>query len=224
MNDKEIRISQMGTRMRDFGLAQSAAFPPISLGGQKFAALGALVTQIDQIGSDQAQASGAARSSTSAKAAARERVRKLMKAMRDTAVALEPEQPGISKSFRMPPTNGDEALINSARAFVVAATPLKALFIGHEMPATFLDDLNEAVEQFEACVSGFNLSRGKSTAATASLKDALSQIVNLKRVLDPVVRNKFRNDPATLAAWESASHLERAPRKSAPAKAAPSQT
>jgi hypothetical protein len=30
--------------------------------------------------------------------------------------------------------------------------------------------------------------------------------------LDTIVRNKFRNDPAMLATWENASHLERAPR------------
>lgn len=30
--------------------------------------------------------------------------------------------------------------------------------------------------------------------------------------LEVVVRNKYRADPARLAAWESASHLERAPR------------
>jgi len=157
----------------------------------------------------------------SVKSEARTTVRGLMKAMRDTSIALESERPRISKSFRLPPTNGDEALINSARAFVELATPLRALFISREMPATFLDDLNHAIEQFETSVSNYNLHRGNISAATASLKESLAQILQLRRELDPIVRNKFRNDAATLAAWESASHLERAPERVVVSKPAP---
>src|SRR5437868_9551272 len=120
MNDKETRISQLATKMRDFGVTQAAAFPTKGLGGQKFAALNTLVASIDQFGSQQALARGAAQTSTQAKRELGARVRQQMKAIRDTARALESEQPGISKSFRMPPTNGDESLINVARAFVEA--------------------------------------------------------------------------------------------------------
>jgi hypothetical protein len=34
----------------------------------------------------------------------------------------------------------------------------------------------------------------------------------LRRV-DPIVQNTFRDDPAKLAAWASAKHLERAPKR-----------
>src|SRR5207237_1321434 len=118
MNDKEIRISQLTTRMRDFGTERAAAFPSASVGGQKFAALSSLTSNIDQFGSEQTLTIGEMRAHTDAKAEARALVRSLMKAIRDTAIALESEHPGISKNFRMPPTNGDEALINSARAFI----------------------------------------------------------------------------------------------------------
>jgi hypothetical protein len=37
--------------------------------------------------------------------------------------------------------------------------------------------------------------------------------------LSPIIRNIFSNDAATLAAWKSASHVERAPKKAK--KAAP---
>lgn len=213
MNDKEARISQLATRMRDFGTAQAAAFPAASLGGQKFAALNALVASIDQFGSKQALSRGSAQTSTEAKRGLRAQVREQMKAIRDTALSLESEQPGIAKSFRMPPTNGDEALINAARAFVEAATPLQAQFTSRELPATFLSDLTDTVAKFEQSVSSFNQQRGNRSAATASLQDSLAQVLKLRRELDPIVRNKFRADAATLAMWESASHLERAPSK-----------
>ena len=213
MNDKETRISQLATRMRDFGVAQAAAFPAASVGGQKFAALNTLVAGIDQSGSRQALSKGSAQTSTQAKRELRARLRQQMKAIRDTAISLESEQPGISKSFRMPPTNGDESLVNAARAFVAAATPSQAQFTSRELPASFLSDLTDTIEKFEASVSDSNQQRGNRSAATASLQDSLAQVLKLRRELDPIVRNKFRNDPATLAMWESASHLERPPRK-----------
>jgi hypothetical protein len=40
--------------------------------------------------------------------------------------------------------------------------------------------------------------------------------MNAVRELDAIVRNTFRDDPATLAEWTSARHIERAPRHAAP--------
>ena len=37
--------------------------------------------------------------------------------------------------------------------------------------------------------------------------------------LDAIVRNKYRNDPVTLAEWATARHVERTPRHTKPAPA-----
>ena len=37
--------------------------------------------------------------------------------------------------------------------------------------------------------------------------------------LDAIVRNKYRNDPVTLAEWAAARHVERTPRHTKPAPA-----
>jgi hypothetical protein len=42
------------------------------------------------------------------------------------------------------------------------------------------------------------------------INKSLDIILKLKVELDPIVRNKFRDNPAMIAAWESASRLERA--------------
>ncbi len=36
------------------------------------------------------------------------------------------------------------------------------------------------------------------------------------RILDGIVRNAYANDPGKLAAWISASHVEKAPKKQTP--------
>src|SRR5947209_19469446 len=123
--DKDIRISQTATRMRDFGVAQSGNFSAESLGGKKFTELNTLMTAIDEHGARQALSKASAQSSTEASRDLRISIRGKMKVVRNTAVSLEPDIPGISNSFRMPVGNSDDSLINSPRGFVESATLLK---------------------------------------------------------------------------------------------------
>lgn len=212
MTDEEIRRAEMLGRVRDFGREHAASFPAAGLGAQKFAAISALVDELELHGTAQSAGGGAARSSAGAKKAAREEVRRLLKKISATASVMESERPGISNSFRLPRTGSDQALVSAARAFVEAATPLKSEFIARELPASFIQDLNSALSAFENAVNLQNVSTEKRVAATAAVKNALARGMSLKRELDPIVRNKFEADPATLAAWTSASHVERAPK------------
>jgi hypothetical protein len=136
-----------------------------------------------------------------------------MVAIRDTALALEEVIPGVSGNFRLPRTNGDQALINGARAFVAAATPIKNEFTQREMPATFLEDLTEAIAKFESAVNEKNVNTEKRITATAAINASLERGAKLVRELDPIVNNKFRGNASTLAAWESASRVARPPKK-----------
>ncbi|MDT4898036.1 MAG: hypothetical protein QOH25_3113 [Acidobacteriota bacterium] len=126
---------------------------------------------------------------------------------------MQSSLPNIGNSFRVPNNNGDEALLNAARAFVAAATPLKVEFTRRELPESFLDDLNTSIDQFESAVNSRNLNTEKRVSATASIKNALERGMRLRRELDAIVRNKFRADAAKVAAWESASRVERPPRR-----------
>lgn len=212
MTDAEIRQAQSLSKIDDFGKARAADFPATGLGGQKFAAVKALVAEIDTLSEAQASADGAARASVEAKRVARLSVLQKMRAIRETAKAMEAETPGVSDNFKVPTKNGDEALVHSARAFVTAATPLKADFVQREMPATFLEDLTAAIDEFESASNSANLNTGKRVGATAGLRDAFMRATRLKRELKPIVRNKYRNDASTLAAWKSASPIELPPK------------
>ena len=213
MKDIEIRKYERYVRATDFGTAHASTFPSTSLGGQKFAALAAEVEILAAHATAQAGGKGAAQASTVSLRAARVDIRQKMVAIRETSQAMDEETPGVSANFRIPYANGDQALINSARAFVEAATPLKAEFLKREMPATFLEDLTAAIDAFEALVNEKNTHTEKRITATAAIRAALERGAKLLRELDPIVRNKFRNDPATLAAWESATHVTRTPRR-----------
>src|SRR5205085_5394180 len=123
--------------------------------------------------------------------------------------------------FRLPRSNGDQALLNAARTFHADAEPLKAQFIEHDTPADFLDTLDGLISEFEQLLVAGHQSATAHIAASAAIDTQIERGMTAARRLDAIVRNKFRDDPAVLAAWESARHIERVGRK-APKKPADS--
>lgn len=213
MKDQEIRRHQMLVRVRDFGEAHAELFPAGSLASEKFAVVRAVVGELEEHAKAQSSSAGGAKVGVSSKASVRDNLRRQMDAISRTARAMSLSTPGVENSFRLPHSKGDQALINAARAFVQDAAPLKNEFIRRELPTDFLDQLSAGITAFEQASNSKNLSTEKRVAATAAIDNAVERGMSAVRELDAIVRNKLRNDPATLAAWESASHVERTPRR-----------
>ncbi len=215
MNDKNRRVSELATSMHGFFAGTEADFPADSVAGQRIAALAGLVEKIDELGSKQAQARGAAKAATERKNASVEEVKRRMKEMRSTAVSVETAQTGVSHNFNLPASQSDKSWLETARAFVASGTTFKPLFLSRAMPSDFLEGLSGAVESCESAVADYNLHARNASAATALLEDACSRVLAVRRELDPIVRNTYRNDPDKLAQWEAASHLERPAKRAA---------
>ena len=147
-----------------------------------------------------------------------------MEAINRTARALALSSPGLDKRFSFPRGNNDQALLTTARSFLANAAPLKAEFLRNELPADFLERLAARIQSFEQNIAVQNQSRGARVTATSAIKNVVARGLNVLRQLDAVVRNKFAADPATLAAWESASHIERASRPARRKSPAPTPT
>lgn len=213
MKDQEIRRQQMLVRVRDFGEGHAELFPNGSLGGEKFAVVSTVVRELEEHAAAQSSSAGGAKGGVSSKASVRDALRRQMDAISRTARTMAAATPGVESSFRLPYSKGDQALINAARAFVQDATPLKNEFVRREMPADFLDQLNAGITAFEQASNSKNLNTEKRVAATAAIDNAIEHGMMAVRELDAIIRNKLHNDPATLAAWESASHVERTSRR-----------
>ncbi len=182
--------------------------------------------ELEQHATTQTSSAGAARQGSTSRAVAHAALREDLLAITRTARALALDVPGLDDKFRLPRSGSDTALLNSARAFAADAAPLTAEFIRHELPADFLDDLNADIADFEQAVNSQNTGMDARVAATAAIDGALERGLKAVQRLDVIVRNKFHNDLSTLAAWTSASHVERAPKRKqtvaspdAPAKA-----
>jgi hypothetical protein len=217
MTDRETRQLQMLVRVRDFCTARAADFAPTSLAAQLFTALAAAITKIEGLAATQTSGGGAAREGTASRAAARDNLREDLEAISRTARAMEEDTPGITDKFRVPESPNDQALLSIGRAFAADATPIAARFIAHEMPSDFIDDLNADIAAMEVAISKQSSAVGDRVGARAAIDDVLDEAVSIVRKIDPIIRNKYRDDPAALAEWTSASHIERSPRRAAAA-------
>ena len=70
--------------------------------------------------------------------------------------------------------------------------------------------------RFEATFSNIASATAEHVAATADISTKIRQGMIIVRTLDGIVKNKYANNPGKLAAWLSASHVEKAPKKKDP--------
>ena len=223
MNELDNKRYQMLIRVREFGSRHASAFPADSLGGQTFAEVGAVITALAGYATTQSVGKGGARERTVSKATARAALYEHLLAINVTARALALDTPGLETKFRMPRSGTDQALLTAGLAFAADAVPLAGTFQQHEMPANFIDELHADIAALEEALSGRVRSRDAHVAATAALEATVERGIKAVQRLQAIVRNKFRDDPAVLAAWESASHVERRSRTVTPPQPEPPQ-
>jgi hypothetical protein len=115
----------------------------------------------------------------------------------------------IGGKFLMPHSNGDQALLNSARAFAADAVAFSAALISVGLPATFLTTLNADITAFEGLITTKGTAIAGQAGATGGLENAAHQAAVALHVLKTIVPNTYKNNPAKLAAWATASHVEK---------------
>lgn len=221
MKDSEIRRYEMFLRVREFGSTNATQFPATSLGGELLARLNATIKELDTHSSDQSSGKRTAQEGAGSKAATRAELREDMERIGRTARSMAMTTPGLEDKFRAPRSVSDQTLLAAARSFATDAQPLQAEFIRRGLQADFLDDLEADITAFETAINHKIQGTEKHVSAAAAIDDAIESGVNTVRELDPIMRNMFADDAAKLAAWLSASHVERAPKKAKPPAAPP---
>lgn len=221
MKDSVTRRFDMFIRVRQYGETHAGAFPAGSRGNEVFVELNSVITELESHASAQESGARAAKEGTALKAVARAALREDMEAVARTARVMALTTPGLDDKFRLPRNMGDQAWLAAARAFASDALPLQAEFVKRGLPADFIADLNADIEAFEEAINRRAEKTGARVAAAAAVDAAVERGVNAVRELDAIVKNVFRNNPAALAQWASASHTERQPRRASPAAPSP---
>jgi len=206
-----------------FGIKYATDFPPTSLGGQQFALVHNAVTSTADLGATQVSGTEQTRSAVLAKAACRFHLHDDLIGITNAAHSLVLlGTAGIAGKFLMPHSNGDQALLNSARAFANDAAAFSAPLISTGLDAGFIAHLNADITDFETVITSKGSALGTQVGATGGLADAAHQAAVALHVLNTVVKNTYKNNPAKLAEWATASHIEKhtpVPRPPKPAQA-----
>lgn len=215
MNDEQRRRHERFNRVRTFCEELPEPFAAGSRGALALASLDAGIEQCEELDASQSTHISEAGQGTSRRRELRKRLREQLSAMNKTVRAIGKDNPSVRDKFKLEASRGnDQALLSTARAFLAEATPIKALFLEYDMSANFLETLSATINDFEQAVNQQNTGAGGRTQARAGIDEIQARMnVDFNKV-DTVIRNKFHDDAAMLAAWESASRLERAPKAS----------
>ena len=214
MNDSDRRRYEMQVRANQFGVDNAGDFTGI--GTTKFGELGTLVNDVESKSSAQQSGFGEAAQQFEVKDTCRENLRDEMSDISRTAKSMEYAFDGISDKFRFQRNMPDAAMLAKARAFYDESLPYEADFIAYGLDTDFRKDLKYAADAFEASFSNTASATAEHVAATADEAAKVREGMVIVRILDGIVKNKYANDPGKLAAWLSASHVEKAPKKKTP--------
>lgn len=212
MNDSERRRVEMFIRVRQFGTDNAADFPAGTIGAAQFAVIDGVLGETEQFAGEQAAGFGDARQLFVTKDTARENLRDDLYEIVRTARSMEYQIDGIAAKFRMPRSQSDQSLLAIARAFYAETEQYDADFQAYGLDIKFRLDLQTAIDAFENGLEPTGTAIDEQVAATANIGEAIRRGMVARRILEGVVKNKYRNNVGKLAAWLSASHIERNPK------------
>jgi hypothetical protein len=211
MNDDSKRRYEMLVRVKQFGTDNSADFSANPIAVTRFDEVADFVNGIvENIGGQQAGFAEAAQQ-TEVKGTIRENLREQMATIARTANSMEYEFDGISDLFRFKRNLNDANLLARGRAMHTESLAYNADFIAYGMPSGFRASLVSACDAFEASFGEVASAKAAHVEATALTNHNVRQAMVAVRVLDGIVKNTYASNPGKLAAWVSASHVEKAP-------------
>jgi hypothetical protein len=222
MKDSQIRQLDAGQRVREFASAHNADFPAGTRGAVVIDALKTAISQTEKQAAAQDAANLDRQEATEEKQAAINTLLAQMRAINSTARSIDNLFPGMKDQFKMTRGSGDQVAVTRARAYITEAMPIQARFTDRGLPATFLTDLQAAIDAVGEADNHQSAALAAQTAATAGVAAALKALRTAVSEFDAIARNTYRNDQATLAALKSASLVEAAPKKSKKAAPPPS--
>lgn len=213
MDDREVAEYNCFNSICSFGDAHTNLFPTAGFAGGFFTRMKGVVTRLEDLGANKVSATGASRQSTASKSEVKRRLSATLEGLNLAADAMGLDTPGFERKFRRPREKSNQALLNAARAFHEDALALEADFINYGMGAGFLAELAAEIADFERATGEHQNHAQTGVAVTAGVDDVIEEGRSIRRHLNAIVTNTLRDDHALLAAWESASHIERPSRK-----------
>jgi hypothetical protein len=210
MELKETSLLATFKTVSAFGIKYTADFPLPGIGGQQFALVTTAVTSLGNLGSTQVSGGEQIHAGVLSKAVGRVHLHDDMIAITNAAHSLVlTGNTAIAGKFLMPHSNGDQALLNSARAFQTDAAAFSAALISLGLAANFITNLGADITAFETAVGAKGSGQLAQGGATGGIADAAHKAAIALHILDTIVKNTYKANPVRLAEWVIASHVEK---------------
>lgn len=120
---------------------------------------------------------------------------------------------GTAARFKNNYPRPDHILIARCTAVFNNSEPIKAEMNEAGFTSAMRARLPLARDEFQQAAAAHDTSKERHAAATGGLNDSFRKAMALSKRRDKRIRMKYRNNPAKLAAWTVASHLNRAPKR-----------
>jgi hypothetical protein len=185
-----------------------ADFPAGSDEAEQMDEIAAVLALIDEYSGDQALNFGNARFLFNAKGIARENLREELEDMETAARIMAYKIAGVDLIFRVPHDLSDAAMLALARSFAEQSGAYKDEF-EKRLGNAYLADLQAAIAAFDESLTPPASATEARVEATARLGEAVRRGMVARRILQALMKLKYKTNPARMRAWLSASHLER---------------
>jgi hypothetical protein len=211
MSSRPNRENERNIRANDFLQESKVDFTENTYATTQIAVLDVKVAESEDAIEEQISSDGGARQQYDIAEDANEKLKDAMRDVADFAVTLADQIDGIEEKFRFVRTGGKRARIARARAFAADALPYEALFTGRGLEENFIQDLNAKADTLEQALANAVAETAKRVGSTGKRRLSIKEASKIVASLDPIVRKRYRDDPAKLAAWTFASHVQRDP-------------
>ena len=213
MNNMHLRNSERGQRVTTFIDSQPEDFPEESKAASLCSQLKQEQTKLAELDVVRSSSMSKRKQGTAARQTAHKLLLDLLRRVIDTADVIAIERADVKGMFGRPQRNAsDQTLVADARSIAEKAATLVGLFTENGLHATFVNDLRSYADSLEHSMQIQTEAVGESVRANKEINEGIRRMNGLIERLDVFVRNKYRDDPAKLAAWESAHRLEHPPR------------
>lgn len=137
-----------------------------------------------------------------------------LKAISKTARAIAQDEPAFADSFTLT-TYNPAALLTAADRFILALEKdgVACRFTALAMPAEFVQNLRDDVATIRKTQLELDSGTTAAVAKTKAVGLGVSEGLKAINYLDAIVTNKYGRNAEIMRAWQTASHIERAPQR-----------
>lgn len=217
MDELERVVTECLQRIDNFGQENAAAIAVNAKATAAFAAIADYVAQLDATGALRTSANATKLTQTGFRRMKRSELYSYLLWMSRNARDIARHNEAFVNKFRIPRRNlNDALLLETARAFYADSETVKATFIEYGLPATFRDDLDALIDEFDGAISAQDSALRERVASNATIDEVVDNALTGRRTLLVIVPNIFNGNRGKLADWASASHIEKLPKSKKP--------